>query len=372
MVDLIGHDYPFNHCRVDAPQRRFWPIDGCLANQRPTGKCPSMLVSEIPALRDFWYPVAYAENVGAEPVNCRVLATDVVVWRATDSGPLLAAVDRCPHRAARLSQGWVDAGCLVCPYHGWSFDDTGRCVSIPASDPETPIPPAARLTDVLVAERYGLVWICVGNPCEELPILDEAEPDSGYTLIHELMDLWPASAPRVMDNALDVSHIPWVHRNTVGTPDHPRVSPFSVERDGLRLRFTLTYTAAMNDQQKINTGITTDTAERITHVELISPFVYRGVLEYPANGLRHVLFKTATPVDDHTTLFCQFIARNDNPAPDRWDAIAAVDRSVQAEDRELLAGVPAQFPLDTTSEVHTAADRMTVEYRRVLAGLASR
>lgn len=331
-----------------------------------------MLVSQIPVLRDYWYPVAYAADVDTAPVACRVLSTDVVLWRATTNGPVLAALDSCPHRAARLSQGLIDAGCLVCPYHGWSYDHSGRCVTIPANNPDVPIPPAAKLSVIAVAERYGLVWVCVGDPCEPVPVLDEAEPTSGYTLIHELMDVWPASAPRVMDNALDVSHIPWVHRNTVGTPDHPGVSPFSVERDGLRLRFTLTYTAAMNAQQKINTGITTDTAERITHVELVSPFVYRGVLEYPANGLRHVLFKTATPVDDHTTLFCQFIARNDNPPPEKWEAIASVDRSVQAEDKALLAGVPAEFPLDTTSEVHVAADRMTVEYRRVLAELATR
>ena len=331
-----------------------------------------MLVSEVPALRDFWYPVAYASGVTTTPAACRVLSTDVVVWRASDNGPALAALDQCPHRAARLSQGWVDAGCLVCPYHGWNFDDAGTCVAIPAQGPDAAIPPTAKLAGVEVAERYGLVWVCVGDPCEQVPVLDEAEPDSGYTLIHELMDVWPASAPRVMDNALDVSHIPWVHRNTVGTPDHPGVSPFTVERDGLRLRFTLSYTAAMSDQQKVNTGITTDTAERITHVELVSPFIYRGVLEYPANGLRHVLFKTATPVDDHTTLFCQFIARNDNPPPDRWEAIAGVDRSVQAEDKALLSNVPSQFPLDITSEVHVAADRMTVEYRRVLAELATR
>jgi phenylpropionate dioxygenase-like ring-hydroxylating dioxygenase large terminal subunit len=331
-----------------------------------------VFVSDIPALRDFWYPVAYAADVDASPVACRLMSTDVVVWRGSRQGPLLAALDRCPHRAARPSQGWVDSGCLVCPYHGWKFDEMGRCVEVPAHGPDAPIPPSAVLSTVAVAERYGLVWVCVGDPCEPLPTLDEAEPTSGYTLIHELMELWPASAPRVMDNALDVSHIPWVHRNTVGTPDHPRVSPFSVERDGLRLRFTLSYTAAMSEQQKINTGITTDTAERKTHVELVSPFVYRGVLEYPANGLRHVLFKTATPVDDDTTLFCQFIARNDNPPPERWEAIADVDRSVQAEDRALLAGVPSQFPLDTTTEVHVAADRMTVEYRRVLADLARR
>jgi len=331
-----------------------------------------VLVSDIPALRDYFYPVAYTHEVADAPVARTVLGTDIVVWRTPGDATVQAAVDRCPHRAARLSQGWLSGDCLVCPYHGWEFGPDHRCTLIPANGPGAAVPPGAVLDTVAVTERYGLVWVCPGQPVNDIPVLDEAEPDSGYTLIHELMDIWQASAPRVMDNALDVSHIPWVHRATVGSPDHPGVSPFSVERDGLRLRFTLTYTAAMSAQQKINTGITTDTAERITHVELVAPFVYRGVLEYPVNGLRHVLFKTATPIDDHTTLFCQFIARNDNPPPDKWEAIAGVDRAVQAEDAALLAGVPSAFPLDTTAEVHVAADRMTVEYRRILAELAER
>jgi len=99
--------------------------------------------------------------------------------------------------------------------------------------------------------------------------------------------------------------------------------------------------------------------------------VFRGVLEYHENGLIHVLFKTATPIDDDTTLFCQFIARNDKPTPDRWEAIAAVDRLVQSEDKRLLEEIRSDFPLDVTTEVHVKSDRMTIEYRRVLADLAA-
>lgn len=325
-------------------------------------------MSDVPAFRALWYPLAYSSDVGADPLRRRLLGEDLVLWRP-DGSSVRAAADRCPHRASPLSAGWMDEACLVCPYHGWSFDGDGRCVSVPSAPPGTPPPPAATLDLVAATERYGLVWGCLDPPAGDTgpPTLAEAEPDSGFTLLHELFDLWEASAPRVMDNALDVSHIPFVHRGTVGSPDHPGVSPFSVERTSSGLSFTLTYTARLDDQMKRNTGIDADTTTRVTHVELLHPFVYRGVLEYPANGLQHVLFKTATPVDDTTTMFCQFIARNDDPPPEKWEGITAVDRAVQAEDRELLAGVPTEFPLDLTAEAHVAADRMTVEYRRLLA-----
>lgn len=329
-----------------------------------------MLVSDVPAFRDYWYPIAYSHDVGPEPRRFRIFGEDHVVWRPAPGAPPHAAVDACPHRAARLSQGWVADGCLVCPYHGWRFDGDGRCVEIPSADPGVPIPSRAHVQSVLCDERYGLVWVCVGIPREGIPDLPEAE-DPRYTLIHELMEEWQASAPRIVDNALDVSHVAWVHRNSVGSSAHPRLSDYRVERDGLKLRFSITITARVNEQQKRNTGIASDVTERTTHAELVQPFVFRGALVYHENGLEHVLYKTCTPIDDHTTLFCQFIARNDRPSPDRWEDIISVDRGVQSEDRALLEGINPDFPLDVTSELHVKADRMTLEYRRILADLAA-
>jgi len=327
-----------------------------------------MLVSEVPAFREYWYPVAYTSEVGLEPFEARVLGEDYVLWRPEPGGPVQAAVNECPHRAARLSQGWVADGCLVCPYHGWRFDRTGACVAIPAQDPAIPIPPRAHVSSILVGERYGLVWVCVGMPRADIPVLVELE-DPEYTLIHEVKEVWSASAPRMIDNALDVGHVAFVHRGTVGDPEYPRLSDFAVERDGERIRFSVTINSKVAGLQTSNVGLE-GTVSRTTHAELVQPFVFRGVLEYQ-NGLKHVLFKTCTPIDDRTTLFCQFIGRNDHPAPERWEDIAAVDRAVQAEDRRLLERVNPDFPIDVTTELHTRSDRMTIEYRRVLAALAA-
>lgn len=328
-----------------------------------------MLISEVPAFRDFWYPVAYSHEVADQPRPFRIFGEDYVVWRA-GTGFVGAARDECPHRSARLSQGWLADGCLVCPYHGWRFDGTGKCVEIPAADPDLPIPPRAHADMVLAAERYGLVWVCVGMPRAGIPDLPEAE-DPDYVVIHELMEEWKASAPRIIDNALDVSHVAWVHRNSVGSAANPRLSDFKVERHGLAIKFSVSYIAAINEQQKRNTGIQSDLTKRTTHAELVQPLVFRGVLEYEENGLRHVLFKTATPVDDRTTLFCQFIARSDRPSAAVWEDIAGVDRIVQSEDRALLESVNPNFPIEVTTELHTKADRMTLEYRKVLAELAA-
>jgi phenylpropionate dioxygenase-like ring-hydroxylating dioxygenase large terminal subunit len=327
-----------------------------------------VLISEVPALRQYWYPIAYSTELTTEPLAFTVFATSYVAWRGAD-GAVAAAIDECPHRAARLSQGWVEGDCLVCPYHGWKFDGQGRCVEIPSAEPDLPIPPRARLGSVHAGERYGLVWVCVDEPRAGIPDLLEADTP-GFTLIHEMMEVWKASAPRIVDNALDVSHVAWVHRTSVGSSAHPRLEVREFERTPGGLKFAVTLTSAVTGVQKANTGIDSDLTRRTTHAELVQPLVFRGRMVYEENGLEHVLFKTCTPIDDHTTLFCQFIARNDDPDPSRWDEITSVDRTVQAEDRALLENVKPDFPLDITTELHTKADRMTLEYRKILADLA--
>ncbi len=55
-------------------------------------------------------------------------ATGVAVCVANSNG-LLAAVDNaCPHRGGPLSEGWLEDGKIVCPWHAWGFDlKTGAC-----------------------------------------------------------------------------------------------------------------------------------------------------------------------------------------------------------------------------------------------------
>lgn len=330
-----------------------------------------MLVSEVPAFQEFWYPVARSEMVVDEPFHFRIFGGDYVGWRPGAGEAVHAAIDECPHRAGRLSQGWIEDRTLVCPYHGWRFDGSGACVAIPQKDPELPVPPRARVRSVLVGERYGLVWACVGMPRAGIPDLPEAEAP-GWTLIHEIFDVWDVSAPRLIDNALDVSHLSFVHKGTIGDPKHPRLSDFRVSRDGYRLEFSVSYTSRVSDLLRRNVGIDAEVTHttRTTHAALVQPFVFQGVLEYE-NGIKHILYRTATPVDDRTSIVCQFVARNDDPDPERQHTIAELDRMVQNEDKQILERIDPNFPIDLNSEFHTRADRMTVEYRRVLADLAA-
>lgn len=51
-------------------------------------------------------------------------------------GQAFATANVCTHAFARLSDGFVDGGCIECPIHQAQFDiRTGAVVAGPASDP---------------------------------------------------------------------------------------------------------------------------------------------------------------------------------------------------------------------------------------------
>ena len=82
--------------------------------------------------RDFWYIVAESKQLKPEKVLARkVLGEWLAVFR-DEKGKAVVVQDRCKHRATQLSKGKMENGCLVCPYHGWTYDGTGEVVAVPS------------------------------------------------------------------------------------------------------------------------------------------------------------------------------------------------------------------------------------------------
>jgi phenylpropionate dioxygenase-like ring-hydroxylating dioxygenase large terminal subunit len=292
-----------------------------------------------------------------------VLGTDVVLWRV--DGVLHAAVDRCPHRLAKLSGGTVAGPLLVCPYHAWAYGCDGAAIDIPQLDPGVPVPPAARLTLVHVSERYGLVWVALDDPVADVPAFPEAERP-GYRVIFSFDDPWAAAAPWIADNAIDIAHVNVVHAATIGNADARRLEPYEVEPTptGFRARLSLSV-SGVQAQGAADDGI----SRRDMEVEVVGPFATRVAIRYPT-GREHVLFIVACPVDDDRSRYVQLLARNDTEEELPAAELLALDRLVVAEDRAVCEGLPVDFPLDPRAYVSLRCDRITLEYRRHLAQLA--
>ncbi len=324
-----------------------------------------MLV-EHEALRHQWYVVAEGVDVTDSPLGVRLLGADYVLWR-TASGELVAAPDRCPHRESPLSIGTVSDGCLTCPYHGWTFGDGGQCVEIPSSGKDRPIPPAAHLRTVDVDERYGLVWICPGEPIGTIPLMT-AEDNPAYRRINSGVETWSTSATRMTDNFMDFSHFPWVHVGTFGIQDKSEIPKLHVEAldDGW---FGYQYEVdARNDTGGIAvSGQEGDVVHRRMSTGFHLPFVVRSTIHYET-GLDHLLLLCVTPVDDTTSYFTFVVWRNDDFSTP-GEEIITFDRAIGAEDKVMLERVPGVLPLDLQATVSVQSDKPSVEWRRQLSAM---
>jgi phenylpropionate dioxygenase-like ring-hydroxylating dioxygenase large terminal subunit len=314
------------------------------------------------AIRSAWHPVAEAADiVEGEPFGFTLLGERLVAWRS-ESGSIVVAPDVCPHRQAPLSAGTVSSGVLACAYHGWSFGEGGRCVSVPSSGEGATVPPAAHLRSVAAEERYGLVWVCIGEPAGEIPLVAH-DDDPAFRRINSGMQHWAVSAPRMVDNFCDISHFPWVHVGTFGGGQSPLVPRIELEElgDGW---YGYAYEVDANNPDLA--AATTGSADAVVHRRMSTgfhmPLSVKSTIEYES-GLEHILLLCSTPVDDVTSLFTFVVWRNDDHSTDP-EEIIAFDRAIGAEDQRMLEQLDGTMPLGRTDLVSVQADRCSVEWRR--------
>lgn len=312
------------------------------------------------ALRGHWYAVARADDVGAEPVAVTLLGQRLVLWRSATDG-FTAAPDRCPHREAPLSAGSVHDGCVVCPYHGWTFDGDGRCVRVPSSGDGAPVPPKAHLRPLHCTERYGLVWVCPGEPVGTIPEIAE-DDDPSYRRINVEVQHWAASATRMVDNFMDYSHFPYVHLGSFGGATDPRVAPVELEDLGGFYGYRYSVEASNAGAATTASGVATGTVTRTMSTGFALPLSVRSTIGYDT-GLNHILLLLSTPVDDSNALFTFVVWRNDDFSVPPEEVIR-LDRSIGAEDQRMLEQLEGPLPLGATDLVSVQADRPSVEWRR--------
>jgi len=323
--------------------------------------------ADNPALQDYWYAVARASEVAPGPLAVALLGKDYVVWRG-GAGEVVAGPDRCTHRESPLSPGRVnDDGCLECPYHGWLFGSGGACVGVPSNPPDVPVPPKAHLPKVHVAERYGLVWICPGNPATGVPEILE-DVDASFRRINNPVEVWNTSVTRMVDNFLDISHFPYVHTGTFGRRQDTQVP--KVDNGPLDEGFFgYGYEVEVNNSgtATITSGQTAKVLTRRMTSGFSLPFTCRSTIDYET-GLRHVLLLLSTPIDDVHSYFTFVVWRNDDFSVSAEEVIV-LDRAIGAEDKRMLERVPGVLPLDQKATVSVQADRCGVEWRRRFVAL---
>ena len=75
-----------------------------------------------------WHVVRFSSELQPGALHAaQLLGRDLVLWRDR-AGDAHVWEDLCVHRGSRLSRGCVVEDTVVCPYHGWRYDSSARCV----------------------------------------------------------------------------------------------------------------------------------------------------------------------------------------------------------------------------------------------------
>lgn len=166
-------------------------------------------------LTNAWYVAAWSDEINYDLQQVVLLNEKICMFRQSD-GRIVALEDACPHRKLPLSLGRRKGDDVECGYHGLTFNCTGQCVRAPGKGE---LPSNAKVHAYPVEERYGLVWIWMGNPALadpsdifEIPEFDNPSwgMNRGKALEIDCNYLF------VTDNLLDPTHVAWVHQSSFG------------------------------------------------------------------------------------------------------------------------------------------------------------
>ncbi|MDE2793656.1 MAG: Rieske 2Fe-2S domain-containing protein [Gemmatimonadota bacterium] len=170
------------------------------------------ILNEMPPFPEGWYFVAKREDLLRRKLIERVwMGQEIVAW-CDDEGRICVAGAFCPHLGSHMGPtvgGLVRDGCLVCPFHGFQFDTTGRCVATP----NAPAPKAAKLTVYETTEILGMIfawWGTNGRPPQwHLP--DEPSAGRKWSRLRSTTLRFRGHPQETAENSVDVEHLAYTH-----------------------------------------------------------------------------------------------------------------------------------------------------------------
>ena len=248
-------------------------------------------------LKNFWYPILDKKEVKPGMLTgVTRLGRKLAIWR-DNSGTLNCIEDKCCHRGASLSTGKINDGHASCPFHGFRYDGTGRCVLIPANGKASPVPPNFKVEGFIVCEKHDFIWLWNGEKRADLPEIPFFDNYSYSLSYAKRVDLLPMHYTRAIENQLDVVHLPFVHHNTIGKGNRTLVNGPLIEPVG-KEGFAV-FVDNRVDAGQLPLGAAEISPRKMTeqHIHFIFPGVWQN---YINDKLRIVIF--FVPVDEDNTL----------------------------------------------------------------------
>ena len=159
-----------------------------------------------------WFRVAYSDKLPPKKViPLHYFGKDLVLFRTENGTPHIFDA-HCPHLGAHLGQGGrVEGDTIRCPFHGWGFNQKGRCIDVPYAKK---VPPNAHLRAWPVHEANGLIMMYYNaqekSPSWTTPELPEWNPKE-WTCFKRHSWKIRSHIQELLENGVDIAHLVFVH-----------------------------------------------------------------------------------------------------------------------------------------------------------------
>ena len=315
-------------------------------------------------ITNFWYACEFSHKVGFQPFKLKLLGFDLVLYRDSKN-KVRAVFDRCPHRGDRFSRGTVKGDCITCPFHGWKFNSDGNCINIPSLKENEKIPKAAKLLKFDTAEKYGLIWVFFGDlePEERPPLPDfpQLEDPSFASLEYEYF--FRANYLRVLENGIDISHLPFLHQSTYGFEQNPIFEKIesSVVKTEYSGKMSYRHEAEAPGLLKIAFRKPLDS---VTNLYYHMPNISITTLDMKMGTF--ILFMSHLPVSEFETRTIYLGLRNFyKPSIFNFGVKNGIRAIVSEDQTSVEEQRPRIIPEKIADEVHVDLDALPLSYRRM-------
>ena len=169
-------------------------------------------VSSLPPFPEGWYFVGSRQAILKEKLTQKTWMGEKIIAWCDDKQRICVARSTCPHLGSELGPsagGKIRDNCLVCPFHGYEYDVTGKCVATPYAPP----PKATQLSVFETRTIDDLVFAWWGNEgrppqwsLPEDPFMDEDWGEIGYRTMR-----FPGHPQETTENSVDIAHLRYIH-----------------------------------------------------------------------------------------------------------------------------------------------------------------
>lgn len=159
-----------------------------------------------------WYIACKSEELAKKPLALTLYDENLVLFRDLNNKPV-ALPNRCLHRYAKLSEGEVINGELVCPYHSWTYNNEGMVSRVP-SEGDKQLKGKRCLKSLPCHEKEGVIWVWMGKgePTDISSIWSWPHYQEKGWVSYIMVTDFNNEVTNLVENFMDVPHTVSVHK----------------------------------------------------------------------------------------------------------------------------------------------------------------